>query len=100
MSDDNTVQYGTDYQLTCEFTGTPLPRIKWLFNGDPVDLENNIVVDKAVVNGRLISILILQNFQPSKVGVYQCLVSNQYGSDIKSTTLYGKGKNMLTVLLG
>ena len=88
MSDDATVQYGSNYELTCHFIGTPSPTIEWLFNGEPV-VEDDYTVDDQV------SVLTIKDFQPRDVGVYQCLVSNQYGSSIGSTILYGKGKSKL-----
>ena len=85
MSEDATVQYGTDFDLICEFAGTPIPMVEWWFNGDPVDIGEYRIHDQ-------VSVLTVKKFQPSRVGVYQCLVSNQYGADIESATLYGKGK--------
>ena len=85
LSDDATVQYGTDIELSCKFAGTPVPAINWLFNGRAVDLG------KYRVDGQMLN-LNVKDFQPSNVGVYQCLVSNQYGADIRSVTLYGKGE--------
>ena len=85
MGEDATVQYGTDFNLTCHFAGTPTPLIEWLFNGDHMEIGEYTVHDQ-------ISVLTVKNFQPSRVGVYQCLVSNQYGSGIESVTLYGRGK--------
>ena len=87
MSDDATVQYGTDYVLTCQFTGTSPLSIHWMFNGDAVDKGEYEIHDG-------ISILTVKKFQPSMVGVYQCLVTNQYGVDIGSVTLYGRGKEL------
>ena len=87
-SDDATVQYGSDYELTCKFIGTPSPTIEWLFNGEAV-VEGDYRTDDQV------SVLTVKDFQPPDVGVYQCLVSNQYGSGIGSTILYGKGKSEL-----
>ena len=88
MSNDATVQYGSDHELTCSFTGTPSPIVEWLFNGQPI-AEDDYKTDDQV------SILTVKDFQPSNVGAYQCHVSNQYGSGIGSTTLYGKGKSEL-----
>ena len=85
MNGDATVQYGSDHELTCSFAGAPSPKIKWLFNG------KRIAEDDYKTNDQM-SILTVKDFQPSNVGAYQCHVSNQYGSGIGSTTLYGKGK--------
>ena len=87
MSEDTTVQYGIDFDLTCQFAGTPAPMVEWWFNGDPVNIGEYKTHDQ-------VSVLTVKKFQPSRVGVYQCLVSNQYGADIGSVTLYGKGKNI------
>jgi len=86
LNDDATIQYGSDFKLTCSFTGTPSLMIKWLFNSLLVDLGDY------EVDGQ-VSVLTVKKFQPSNVGVYQCLVYNQHGSHIQSTTLYGRGKD-------
>lgn len=70
--------------------------IKWLFNGNPVDLH---AAEYKIEDQLQLSVLTVKSFQPSSVGVYQCLVSNQYGADISSTILYGKGENNLFILL-
>lgn len=87
FNDDDTVQYGTDYELTCNFAGAPSPTVEWLFNSKPVD------VGEYKINGQM-SVLTVKDFQPSDVGVYQCFVYNQHGTDIKSATLYGRGERI------
>ena len=72
-----------DFNLTCHFVGTPVPMVEWWFNGDPV---------------YQVSVLTVKKFQPSRVGVYQCLVSNQYGADIGSAITF-EGSTNVNLLL-
>lgn len=36
-----TVQEGQNITIWCEVRGTPSPNVTWLFNGQPIPLEDN-----------------------------------------------------------
>ena len=57
MSEDVTVQYGTDFNLTCHFVGTPSPMVEWWFDGDPVNIGEYKTHDQ-------VSVLTVKNFSP------------------------------------
>ena len=58
---------------TCEFEGFPLPSIAFYFNGRPISPDTGL----SVVNRTLI----ITTPQVSHSGIYQCIVSNEFGDD-------------------
>ena len=60
---------------TCEFEGFPLPSISFYFNGVciTVDSTNGIII--------VGNTLTIPSPQVSHSGVYQCIVSNEFGDD-------------------
>lgn len=37
-----TIPEGQNATIWCEVKGEPMPNVTWLFNGQPISLENNI----------------------------------------------------------
>ena len=60
---------------TCEFEGFPLPTIAFYFNGARIRADDTSVVD--IVNNTLV----IPSPQVSHSGIYQCIVSNEFGDD-------------------
>ena len=60
---------------TCEFEGFPFPNITFYFNGRPI--SNGTESDVRIANNTLI----ISFPQVSHSGVYQCIVSNEFGDD-------------------
>ena len=58
---------------TCKFEGAPLPRIIFYFNGQPISND----IDVSIVNNTLI----IPSSQTSHCGIYQYIVSNEFGDD-------------------
>ena len=58
---------------TCEFEGFPLPNITFYLNGWPISPDTSVsIVDDT---------LIIPSPQISHSGIYQCIVSNEFGDD-------------------
>ena len=58
---------------SCEFEGSPTPTIQWFFNSQPIAAESGVSVSD--------NTLMIAAPQESNSGVYQCIVSNQFGDD-------------------
>ena len=66
-----TVEHNLTY--TCEFEGSPLPSITFYFNGRPVSTDIGV----SIFNNTLT----IPSPQVSHSGIYQCIVSNEFGDD-------------------
>ena len=62
---------GSMVSLICSGSGTPLPNITWLFNGNPIPGANQSAIQ-------------LVNVDSTKTGNYQCLFQNNAGSTISA----------------
>ena len=60
---------------TCEFEGFPHPRVTFYFNG--VHIVTNGANDVIIINNTLT----IPSPQVSHSGIYQCIVSNEFGDD-------------------
>ena len=60
---------------TCEFEGFPPPYVVFYFNGAPILASSTIGVN--IINNTLI----IPSPQVSHSGIYQCIVSNEFGDD-------------------
>ena len=67
----------TNLMYTCEFEGFPLPNISFYFNGVHITKISNKAGDVHIVNNTLT----IPSPQVSHSGVYQCIVSNEFGGD-------------------
>ena len=60
-------------EYTCEFTGTPTPILVFYFNGERISPNGSISII-----GNSLTII---SPHVSNSGIYQCIVSNEYGDD-------------------
>lgn len=67
-----TVEQNLTY--TCEFEGSPLPSITFYFNGRPISTDIGL-------NNIFNNTLSIPSPQFSHSGIYQCIVSNEFGDD-------------------
>ena len=56
---------------TCEFEGYPTPRIDWFFNGQPISHDSGVIIND--------NTLMIASPQVPNSGIYQCIVSNNFG---------------------
>lgn len=70
---------GRALTFTCESMGTPEPSIEWYFNGQPITADSGV---STVGNT-----LIIASPQTRNSGVYQCIVSSQFGDDQRAWLL-------------
>ena len=61
--------------FTCKFVSWPLPSIKFYFNGQPISTGASTGV--SIANNTLT----ILSPQVSHSGIYQCIVSNEFGDD-------------------
>uniref|UniRef100_A0A452ET89 Myosin light chain kinase, smooth muscle n=1 Tax=Capra hircus TaxID=9925 RepID=A0A452ET89_CAPHI len=69
---DCTVVEGQDFVLQCSVKGTPLPRITWLLNGQPIQYARS-TCEAGVAE------LHIQDTLPEDDGTYTCLAENTAG---------------------
>ena len=76
----NTIPDERDYLVgegnlafTCEFIGSPLPTITFYHNGGGISIGNGVIIDNDT--------LTISSPQVSHSGIYQCIVSNEFGDD-------------------
>ncbi|XP_042523319.1 myosin light chain kinase, smooth muscle isoform X5 [Dipodomys spectabilis] len=69
---DCTVIEGQDFVMQCSVQGTPVPRISWLLNGQPIQYARSTC--KAGV-----AELHIQDALPEDRGIYTCLAENSLG---------------------
>ena len=60
---------------TCESEGFPTPTVSFYFNGVYITVDNTIDI---IVNNNTLTI---PSPQVSHSGIYQCIVSNEFGDD-------------------
>ncbi|XP_072429742.1 hemicentin-1 isoform X3 [Chiloscyllium punctatum] len=71
---DTTVVIQTPLELKCDATGTPPPNIMWLKDGQPIKTMAGVQI---LANGQK---LIISQTQVSDTGRYQCVATNEAGS--------------------
>ncbi|XP_023961842.2 hemicentin-2 isoform X1 [Chrysemys picta bellii] len=59
--------------FTCAASGSPLPTLTWLKDGEPLILQNNLVPNGPGTR------LYLESVQPADSGVYSCVAGNKAG---------------------
>ncbi|XP_073660258.1 myosin light chain kinase, smooth muscle isoform X6 [Tursiops truncatus] len=69
---DCTVVEGQDFVLQCSVQGTPVPRITWLLNGQPIQYAHS-TCEAGVAE------LHIQDALPEDEGTYTCLAENTLG---------------------
>ncbi|XP_055376724.1 hemicentin-1-like [Condylostylus longicornis] len=78
-----TTKIGSNVYLSCNFTGYPMPDIKWKFNNAPLESDFIEIVnseEQSYINNELF----LRNVTRSMEGIYLCEVENQHGLARKS----------------
>ncbi|KAH0618306.1 hypothetical protein JD844_017377 [Phrynosoma platyrhinos] len=76
--EDVKVKESQGIMLTCEVTGSPIPNITWLKDGQPFVEDDN---HELMSNGRFLQIT---NAQVADTGRYTCVASNAAGDKSKS----------------
>ena len=93
---DEREHYTGEQNLTyaCESDGFPLPRIAFYFNGASITVDNSMDI---IVNN---DTLIIPSPQVSHSGLYQCIVSNEFGDDQQSWLLeiIEPGNNIIIIV--
>ena len=76
----NTIQDRTEHLVgegsliyTCQFEGAPLPDIAFYFNGAALSPDSGVTI--------VGNTLTIPSPQVSHSGIYQCIVSNEFGDD-------------------
>ncbi|XP_075038771.1 hemicentin-1 [Mixophyes fleayi] len=64
-------------ELECYVKGTPLPTVKWLKNGIPLESNSNLHIQS---NGQK---LLIPSSESSDSGAYECIVKNEAGTSRK-----------------
>nr|XP_032653549.1 hemicentin-2 isoform X2 [Chelonoidis abingdonii] len=59
--------------FTCAASGSPLPTLTWLKDGEPLILQNNLVPNGPGTR------LYLESVQPADSGIYSCVAANEAG---------------------
>lgn len=78
---DMTVASTQTLQVHCSATGSPLPSIEWQREEVEIDTSGRTtIMEHRVAPDRLLSILEIQDTQPSDAGVYSCRAENEAGS--------------------
>ena len=86
-SGPSTISPASSLGIKCDYSGVPKPISRWYRNGNLID-DNELIVE-SVINSRGGSSMYESTWGASmpQSGVYQCLVTNQYGVAISSTVL-------------
>lgn len=80
-----TVHDGDRAEFRVRFTGQPLPKITWFYDGKVITSTNDIQI--TVDYERKESILIIVEVFPEDEGEYTCSASNEYGETITTCKL-------------
>jgi len=81
-----TIEEGGDVQFECSASGSPVPLIKWVLNGDSVDRDPHM----STQGGRLI----IKKVEKRHAGIYQCFASNSLGNAYGLTMLQVQPKTI------
>jgi hypothetical protein len=78
---DNVVHFrGGETNITCSFTGLPLPQVKWIKNGNVLNLSDRIyVIESNQSNdtyGLVVSTLVFSRLELTDNATYHCIANN------------------------
>ena len=59
--------------FVCQFEGSPLPNIMFYFNGAVISLDSGVTITN--------NTLTISSPQVFHSGIYQCIISNDFGDD-------------------
>ena len=71
--EDQTVEVGSNVTMTCQFLSTIDIQVEWIFNDEPLSVDNGSVTIYTSENS---SILQLYDVQISDAGNYTCQIHN------------------------
>ncbi|OTF71143.1 Immunoglobulin domain containing protein, partial [Euroglyphus maynei] len=86
---DIEARLGSETKLTCQVKGYPTANIEWTLNGRPIESGSKYSIIRDDRNGEQVLII----FEPTLLdsGVYECVATNQVGSDrTSSNVLFGE----------
>ena len=87
------VTAGTQFTLTCNATGYPVPSVEWTLNGTSYTIRNSSVVT-VMTTGELrsnTSVITVTNAIDSDTGLYECVATNVVNNDTQSATVTVQG---------
>jgi hypothetical protein len=79
------VEKGENVKLECTVVGKPEPDIRWLFNGQPIQIDNRHFIAKKDDKGH--HTLIINDTNANDSGMYSCEAVNKAGRDETSGLL-------------
>ncbi|XP_047503815.1 tyrosine-protein phosphatase Lar isoform X3 [Pieris napi] len=83
------VEVGHIATLPCQATGTPPPKVRWLFNSLPLDVASN--PRYGILNDNMHGTLQIVKSEEEDQGKYECVAENSIGTEFsKPTSLYVK----------
>ena len=84
---NQTLNEGSNAVFICNFTGEPVPIIRWYFNGSLLEDDTT----KYIIITYELQVL---NVQSSDVGTYTCYATNVVSSDTSSGILTVRGESV------
>ncbi|XP_047993091.1 tyrosine-protein phosphatase Lar isoform X5 [Leguminivora glycinivorella] len=83
------VEVGHTATLPCQATGTPTPKVRWLWNSLPLDISAN--PRYAILNDKMLGTLQIVKSEEEDQGKFECVAENSIGTEFsKPTSLYVK----------
>ncbi|XP_063535444.1 tyrosine-protein phosphatase Lar isoform X2 [Cydia strobilella] len=83
------VEVGHTATLPCQATGTPTPKVRWLWNSLPLDIASN--PRYALLNDKMLGTLQIVKSEEEDQGKFECVAENSIGTEFsKPTSLYVK----------
>ncbi|XP_059050775.1 tyrosine-protein phosphatase Lar isoform X4 [Achroia grisella] len=83
------VEVGHTATLPCQATGNPTPKVKWLMNSLPLDINTN--PRYTLLNDKMHGTLQIVKSEENDQGKYECVAENAIGTEFaKPTSLYVK----------
>lgn len=86
------VRIGEDLRIEAIISGSPKPKVKWLFNDQTPQIENC----RCIMSGDSYS-FVIENFQEKNLGCYSITAENQYGKATCSAEILFEGEEFTEV---